>query len=398
MCKPASTPLKASPSTTKSTPFAVKVLLFVAAACFLLQIGLGELLTGWICRYTSPIYFSPAPDVHSRLFYPFKSVQHVPDMTGKVAIVTGANTGIGYETALELTRAGAKVIVAARSESKGLDAVRRIQEGVYANGDVAEVAGAQYMNLDLASLKSVEKFAKEFLKSGLDLHLLVLNAGVMKSPGAQFVGQEMTYGYDTTVEGFEYHIGVNHIGHALLTLLLTKKLKSTAEKSPDGARIVSVSSLAEGGAPKSGFVFEDWLPAKGVRPAGYEDGVAYLWPVEAGQLDAERHPRVGVFMPSRSDHERIVALHGAGNERQCCQQRTFGRSVVESLRRRLRIGHVRRARRDRSCGVVGKRRSLYHPLRKAVTPLHRQAGNETSKGILWEETERAIRLRSNYKK
>jgi hypothetical protein len=81
---------------------------------FGIQILLSEVLTGWTKQYTSPIYFTPS--------------KSIPDMTGKVAIVTGSNTGIGYVTALELARAGANVIVAARSEVKGLDAVLRIKQ------------------------------------------------------------------------------------------------------------------------------------------------------------------------------------------------------------------------------------------------------------------------------
>ena len=71
------------------------------------------------------------------------------------------------------------------------------------------------------------------------------------SPGAQFIGQELQAGFDTTKEGFEYHIGVNHIGHAYLTKLLLNYLKKTATKKKT-SRIVSVSSMAEGGAPDDG--------------------------------------------------------------------------------------------------------------------------------------------------
>ena len=112
-----------------------KVTTIVSAAVVLLAaagpIFLSEIIGGWTKKYTSPVYFRPS---------------HIPDLTGKVAIVTGANTGIGYHTALELARAGANVIVAARSEVKGMAAVEKIQTET-------KNATVQFLPLDLSSFK-----------------------------------------------------------------------------------------------------------------------------------------------------------------------------------------------------------------------------------------------------
>jgi len=230
------------------------IIVLVAAA---IQTLLSEFLTGWVRKYNSPIYFTPS--------------KSIPDMTGKVAIVTGSNTGIGYVTALELARNGATVIVAARSEARGLDAVAKIQKEI----DDEKSNNVKFLPLDLASLDNVEEFAKAFKGLKMDLHILVLNAGVMKSPGMQFTGVPLQYGFETTMDGFEYHIGVNHIGHAYLTQLLLDNLKSTALKSSEGSRIVSVSSMAETSAPTPGIVFDQWVPTNGIMPDSYEDGEAY---------------------------------------------------------------------------------------------------------------------------
>ncbi|MER7642596.1 oxidoreductase [Streptomyces sp. NPDC126522] len=141
----------------------------------------------------------------------------VPDQRGRVAVVTGANSGLGYVTARELAHKGARVVLACRSEVRGSEAADRI---------VAEVPGAEaeFARLDLGDLASVREFAATFPYERLDL--LVNNAGVMAMP------------YGTTVDGFETHFGVNHLGHFALTgLLLPALLDAPA------ARIVTLSSF-----------------------------------------------------------------------------------------------------------------------------------------------------------
>ncbi|WP_269854082.1 oxidoreductase [Streptomyces sp. RPT161] len=140
----------------------------------------------------------------------------IPDQTGRTAVVTGANSGIGYCVARELARHGAHVVLACRSERRGQAAVERLVREVPS-------ARAAYRHLDLADLATVRAFAGDFPGERLDL--LVNNAGVMAVP------------YARTVDGFETQFGVNHLGHFALTGLLLPLLLATP-----GARVVSVSS------------------------------------------------------------------------------------------------------------------------------------------------------------
>lgn len=141
-------------------------------------------------------------------------------LPGKVAIVTGANTGIGKETAKDLAQRGARVYLACRDVQKGERVASEIQATTGNNQVLVR-------KLDLADTKSIRAFAKEFLAEERHLHILINNAGVMMCP------------YSKTADGFEMHIGVNHLGHFLLTHLLLEKLKKSAP-----SRVVNVSSLA----------------------------------------------------------------------------------------------------------------------------------------------------------
>uniref|UniRef100_A0A674GGF2 Retinol dehydrogenase 11 n=1 Tax=Taeniopygia guttata TaxID=59729 RepID=A0A674GGF2_TAEGU len=144
-------------------------------------------------------------------------------LEGKVVIITGANTGIGKETARDLAKRGARVIIACRDTAKAEAAANEIR---------AETGNQQVIvkKLDLADTKSIREFAERFLAEEKELHILINNAGVMLCP------------YSKTADGFEMHLGVNHLGHFLLTFLLLERLKQSAP-----ARIVNVSSLAHHG-------------------------------------------------------------------------------------------------------------------------------------------------------
>ncbi|XP_059612876.1 retinol dehydrogenase 14-like [Phlebotomus argentipes] len=142
-------------------------------------------------------------------------------MDGKVVIITGANTGIGKETALDLARRGAKVYMACRDKGRGEEA--RLE--------VIEKSGNPHVlfrPLDLASLASVRTFVENFKNEEARLDVLINNAGVMMIPNKNL-----------TEDGFEMQIGVNHMAHFLLTNLLLDLLKKSAP-----SRIVTVSSLA----------------------------------------------------------------------------------------------------------------------------------------------------------
>ncbi len=142
------------------------------------------------------------------------------DARGKVAIVTGANSGIGLETARSLARAGAHTILACRTPEKAQAALADIR----ATDPEVQV---EFMPLDLASLASVEGFAEAFLARFDRLDVLVNNAGVMMTPRRN------------TEDGHELQFGTNHLGHFALTARLLPRLLATP-----GARVVAVSSLA----------------------------------------------------------------------------------------------------------------------------------------------------------
>ena len=146
--------------------------------------------------------------------------ENIPSQIGKIAIVTGSSSGIGYEAARVLANKGAEIIIAVRNKDKGEDAIRKITEQ-------NSKAITKLMILDLANLKSVEKFAKEFRKRYSKLDLLINNAGVMMPP------------YGKTKDGYELQFGTNHLGHFALTGQLMDILKTTTD-----SRIVNVSSGA----------------------------------------------------------------------------------------------------------------------------------------------------------
>lgn len=152
----------------------------------------------------------------------------IPDLAGRHALVTGANSGLGFHTSLELARHGARVTMAVRDQQRGADALAQIEQqlaGVEGRGEVA------LASLDLADLSSVRELADGVLASGERLDLLVDNAGVMAIPRR------------TTADGFEMQLGTNHLGHMALTLRLLPALVRTGRSSRT-TRVVVVSSNA----------------------------------------------------------------------------------------------------------------------------------------------------------
>jgi NAD(P)-dependent dehydrogenase (short-subunit alcohol dehydrogenase family) len=144
----------------------------------------------------------------------------IPDQTGRVAVITGANTGLGYETALALAEHGAHIVLAVRNLDKGKDAAKLI-------GRRSPGRSVALQELDLKSLDSIRAAANQ-LRSDYDrIDLLINNAGVMFTPEA------------TTKDGFELQFGTNHLGHFALTGLLLDRLLAVP-----GSRVVTVSSTA----------------------------------------------------------------------------------------------------------------------------------------------------------
>lgn len=142
----------------------------------------------------------------------------IPDQTGRTVLVTGANSGLGFQTARQLARCGATVVLGCRSLARGQEALGRIRTE-------HPRASLELLPLDLASLASIRTAAASF--GARPLHVLVNNAGVMAVPRA------------TTEDGFELQLGTNHLGHFALTGLLLDRLVGC-----DGSRVVTVSSMA----------------------------------------------------------------------------------------------------------------------------------------------------------
>jgi NAD(P)-dependent dehydrogenase (short-subunit alcohol dehydrogenase family) len=164
----------------------------------------------------------------------------VPDQTGRTAIVTGSNSGIGLETARVLARRGARVVLACRTPEKTRDAAAHIGSG-------RPTANVRVVRLDLASLDSVRAVADALRSTFERIDLLINNGGVMEPP------------YTQTEDGFELTIATNHLAHFALTGLLLDRLLVTP-----GSRIVTVSS--EGHA-RGVMNFEDLQSERSYTPA-----------------------------------------------------------------------------------------------------------------------------------
>lgn len=176
----------------------------------------------------------------------------IPDQSGRTAVVTGANTGIGFHNARDLAAAGAHVVLACRSEERALAAIDAIRREV-------DDPSLEFIELDLASLDAVRAFAASFRAGHDRLDLLINNAGVMWVP------------LEHTDDGLELHMAANYFGHALLTSLLLDLMSAppdagAADTDVPSPRVVSLSSLAHaGGAKKIRFDDVNWSRANEYR-------------------------------------------------------------------------------------------------------------------------------------
>ncbi|MCR8657394.1 oxidoreductase [Paenibacillus endoradicis] len=161
---------------------------------------------------------------------------NITDVSGKVVIVTGANSGIGFETTLALAERGATVILAVRNMDRGKAAVDKIKS-------ICAGANVRAMLLDLSDLASIRTFAADFLKQYEALSILINNAGIMIPP------------FQLTQDSFESQFGCNHLGHFALTGLLLERLISTPY-----SRVVTLSSIA---AHKGKINFDNLDGSKG---------------------------------------------------------------------------------------------------------------------------------------
>ncbi|MGH8455589.1 MAG: oxidoreductase [Stenotrophobium sp.] len=223
----------------------------------------------------------------------------ISNLDGKIAIVTGANSGLGYETALGLASAGAQVILACRDRAKTEAAMNQIRKE-------APQANLEFMQLDLGDLASVRAFAQKFSAGHPKLDLLCNNAGLMALPLRR------------TKDGFEMQIGTNHLGHFALTGLLLPKLQSTP-----GARVATMSS----GFHKPGKIrFDDlnWNKCYSKWPAYFQSKLANLLFMFELQRRFEKH---GINAISVGAHPGYAAtnLQKAGPE---MENSGFGKALM----------------------------------------------------------------------
>uniref|UniRef100_A0A8R7U3Z2 WW domain-containing oxidoreductase n=2 Tax=Triticum urartu TaxID=4572 RepID=A0A8R7U3Z2_TRIUA len=205
---------------------------------------------------------------------------------GLTAIVTGASSGIGAETARVLAARGAHVVMAVRN----LAAAEAVRQDVLAESPAGSV---EVMELDLSSLDSVRKFAADFAARGLPLNILINNAGVMATP------------FSLSKDGIEMQFATNHVGHFLLTNLLLETMKKTSRESSVEGRIVNVSSEAHRFAYKEGIRF-----AKLNDKEEYSTIAAYGQSKLANILHANelarRFKEEGVNMTANSLHPGVI--------------------------------------------------------------------------------------------
>jgi NAD(P)-dependent dehydrogenase (short-subunit alcohol dehydrogenase family) len=164
----------------------------------------------------------------------------VPDLSGRLAVVTGANSGLGFGLARRLAGDGADVVMAVRNRAKGEAAIAEIRKTVPS-------AKLNIKNLDLSSLESVAALGEEMTAEGRPIDILINNAGVMTPPRRQ-----------QTVDGFELQFGTNHLGHFALTSRLLPLLSAAR-----AARVVTVSSIA---ATQRHLDFDDVNAERGYKP------------------------------------------------------------------------------------------------------------------------------------
>jgi NAD(P)-dependent dehydrogenase (short-subunit alcohol dehydrogenase family) len=171
--------------------------------------------------------------------------EHIPQLAGRRFLITGANSGIGYATALKLARKDAELILACRDLEKGEAALAHLREE-------APSARAELAALDLSSLASIRAFAAQEVARQRPLHVLINNAGVMAVPTRTL-----------TSDGFEMQFGTNVLGHFALTGLLWPALELAARESSDPPRVVTIASIAH---KRTHLALEDLQSARAYSP------------------------------------------------------------------------------------------------------------------------------------
>jgi NAD(P)-dependent dehydrogenase (short-subunit alcohol dehydrogenase family) len=301
-----------------------------------------------------------------RLVMPW-SATDIPDQNGRIAVVTGANGGLGLETAHELARHGAQVVMAARNPEKTERALTRIR------ADVPD-ASLEVVPLDLASQASVKTAAEQILAAHERVDLLVNNAGVMGIPEQK------------TVDGFEMQFGVDHLGHWSLTALLLPALLRT-----QGARIVTVTSSAhhmgravDPGNPHLVGRYRPWRAYGQAKLANFHFGLGLQQKLTAaGRTTASLIAHPGL---SNTDLQTVSVQETDGGASQrffeILAQRT-GMSAADGALSQLRAAVDPGARGGEFYGPLFVTNGP--PVRK---PIFRRLGMESAVAKLWEVSAR----------
>ncbi|CDR37345.1 hypothetical protein NBRC10512_005163 [Rhodotorula toruloides] len=192
----------------------------------------------------------PDTDLSHTIFPPtstYDPERDVPDLTGKVVIVTGANVGIGYETAKQLVLKNAKVYIACRDETKAREAIHKLEAFVTERHTKGQL---EFLKLDLSDLDAVKQAADDFLAKEKQLDLLFCNAGVMKCPPDLL-----------TKQNYDLQWGTNVVGHYLFCILLLPALETSFTTTGTKPRIMHTSSSAHKMAP--GATGIEWSTLEG---------------------------------------------------------------------------------------------------------------------------------------
>lgn len=295
------------------------------------------------------------------------SEKDLPDLSGRVCVVTGGNSGLGLETARALAGAGAHVVIACRDAGRAEGALEEIRSGLPS-------AKVEALSLDLASLRSVRAFAAELGARHPAVHVLVNNAGVMALPRRE------------TEDGFELQLGTNHLGHFALTGLLLPRLLA----APD-PRVVTLSSTMH----RAGRIdFEDLHGRRRYRkwPAYAQSKLAnLLFTLEL----ARRAERAGVALRSVGAHPGYAAtnLQAAGPRMEGARlaervmalgNRVLAQGAAEGARPTLYAAAAPEARNGGYYGPDGPLRLWGHPREESPS---RAARDQSAAGRLWEVSE-----------
>jgi NAD(P)-dependent dehydrogenase (short-subunit alcohol dehydrogenase family) len=327
--------------------------------------------------------------------YTYEQFNSEVDLTGKTAIVTGGNSGIGYYAALHLARKGANVVLACRNPQKCQTAAASMTQNITSTNDNNVVTGGsiECMILDTSSLASVHGFAVTFTQKYEDqpLHMLLLNAGIA-------LDHSRPRG---TIDGIEVTFATNHVGHHLLYKLLQPNILHAAEQSGN-ARVVLTSSVANYDARQLSLTKKGLLETPNDQRYGNSKLAQILFAQEAARQLSENeekrvyvnsgHPgfvQTGIFKPVSEAFSQEGANIGEKLMNvmlTMCQNRGIMWSPEDGA---LTILYLAASPSIAEKGIRGK---YYHPQGFEVTPNPKLASNETLQRELWKFTDSLVGL------